>query len=326
MSEYCYCEFRAIDRPLDAAEKAWLRTLSSRARITSTSFSNLYEWGDFHGDPKTLVEHCFDLHLHFSHWGTRRLMIRLPRRLVDLFRFDPALLAGDLVEVTEAGEHLILDIHRQGDGEEYEDHSGGDDTSWLDTMAPLRADLLSGDWRLIHLLWLRELAEGNLEDDAEEPSSGMGPLNRRLETFAEFFRIDPDLLRAAAEVLSDVAPEAHSAKAIWTVVASLPETEKTDLLHRLYRDDPHAGAALRLRVGARFSLTEPIGRESGRYPICAPAPKRSARRGRLPRRSDGRPSAFERNGRRKRSGASVSRRFGGAAMPCGTRSRPKSEG
>ena len=43
MSEYQYYEFRAIDRPLDAAAQASLRALSSRARITAMSFTNTYQ-------------------------------------------------------------------------------------------------------------------------------------------------------------------------------------------------------------------------------------------------------------------------------------------
>jgi len=53
MSEYQYYEFQAIDRPLDASAREALRALSSRARITATSFTNAYNWGDFSGDPRS---------------------------------------------------------------------------------------------------------------------------------------------------------------------------------------------------------------------------------------------------------------------------------
>jgi len=39
MSEYQYDEFRAIDLPLDAGAQQLLRAISSRARITATSFT-----------------------------------------------------------------------------------------------------------------------------------------------------------------------------------------------------------------------------------------------------------------------------------------------
>ena len=50
MSEYQYYEFQAIDRPLDRAAQKALRSISSRARITATSFTNHYEWGDLKGE------------------------------------------------------------------------------------------------------------------------------------------------------------------------------------------------------------------------------------------------------------------------------------
>ncbi len=83
MSEYQYYEFQAIDRPLGDAGRADLRAISLRATITATSFVNTYDYGDFKGDPVALMARWFDLHLHVACWGTRWLMIRLPKRLVD---------------------------------------------------------------------------------------------------------------------------------------------------------------------------------------------------------------------------------------------------
>ena len=75
MSDNDNYEFLAIDRPLDKAAQQQLRALSSRARITATSFTNTYEWGDFKGHPDLLMEEWFDLHLYLANWGSRRLMI-----------------------------------------------------------------------------------------------------------------------------------------------------------------------------------------------------------------------------------------------------------
>src|ERR1700709_716278 len=83
MSEYQYYEFQAIDRPLDRAAQDALRSISSRARITATSFTNHYEWGDFKGDPRKFMERWFDLHLYLANWNTRRFMIRVPKGFVN---------------------------------------------------------------------------------------------------------------------------------------------------------------------------------------------------------------------------------------------------
>ena len=54
MSEYQYYDFRAIDRPLTKKEMAALRSISTRAAITTTSFTNHYEWGDLNANPSKL--------------------------------------------------------------------------------------------------------------------------------------------------------------------------------------------------------------------------------------------------------------------------------
>ncbi len=69
MSEYQYYEFQAVDRPRDAAAQTELRAPSSRAHITATGFVNTYEWGDFKGDPRRLMERHFDLFLYLANWA-----------------------------------------------------------------------------------------------------------------------------------------------------------------------------------------------------------------------------------------------------------------
>ena len=93
------------------------------------------------------MERWFDLHLYLANWGTRRLMIRLPQRLVVRSRLDRFLRCVDFVQVRESGENLIVDIHYDDDEPSYT-YDYDDDTDCLAAMAPLRADVLAGDWRL----------------------------------------------------------------------------------------------------------------------------------------------------------------------------------
>ena len=84
MSEYQYYEFQAIDRPLTEKEMGELRSYSTRARITATSFVNEYSWGNFKGDEDAWMEKYFDAFLYCANWGTHILKLRLPSRLLDL--------------------------------------------------------------------------------------------------------------------------------------------------------------------------------------------------------------------------------------------------
>jgi hypothetical protein len=81
MSEYQYYEFQAIDRPLTEKEMGELRSCSTRARITPTSFVNDYSWGSFKGDEDAWMEKYFDAFLYLANWGTHIFKLRLPTRL-----------------------------------------------------------------------------------------------------------------------------------------------------------------------------------------------------------------------------------------------------
>lgn len=258
MSEYQYYEFQVIDRPLDRAAQEALRSISSRARITATSFTNHYEWGDFKGDSRKFMERWFDLHLYLANWGTRRLMIRVPKRFLNRKDIDPFLGEVDWGEVWTAGDNLIIDIHRSN--VEPED-DWDDGTGWLATLAPLRADLLSGDLRLFYLLWLTAIEEELLADDEVEPFPGIGPLTGALEAFAEFFAIDPHLVQAAAESGTGTAtiPKDHLREAL----AALPEDKRTALLLRVVEGDSHVAAELKRMIHSTHSRPSAVPRTVG---------------------------------------------------------------
>ncbi|MDO9714463.1 hypothetical protein, partial [Paracraurococcus sp. LOR1-02] len=244
MSEYQYYEFQAIDHPLDEADRRALRAISTRARITATSFTNTYQWGDLKGDPTTFMERWFDLHLYLSNWGSRRLMIRLPVRLVDRTRCKALLRKVDSARLLVKGEHLILDIHRdEVKGEEWDDGAG-----WLASLAPLRADLLTGDLRLFYLLWLTAVEAGDIEEDEPEPLPGLGPMTPALEAFAQFFAIDPDLIQTAAERVADPGLADLSGPTVRRAITALPEAKKTKLLLHLFENGPGAAAELRAEL------------------------------------------------------------------------------
>lgn len=251
MSEYQYYEFQAIDRPLGAADRETLRALSSRARITATSFTNSYQWGDFKGNPARLMESWFDLHLYLSNWGSRRLMIRWPAKLIDHLLLDAILGKVDCARLQRIGQNLILDIAIDDiEIEEWDDGSG-----WLAALAPLRADVLGGDLRLFYLLWLSAVERDVFKPDAPEPMPGLGPMTGALEAFADFLHIDRDLVAAAGERDADpLASEQASSKVVGQVIAAMSDPEKTEFLARLFNGDAHVGSELRALVRHRLGF------------------------------------------------------------------------
>ena len=247
MSEYQYYEFLAIDRPLSGSDRALLRDISTRATITAGSFVNEYQWGDFKGDPDQFMDCWFDLHLYLANWGSRRLMIRLPERLVDRRVADACLESVECASLRSSDGNLILDIGR--DELDLEDWADGEGR--LAELAPLRAALLGGDIRLFYMLWLMAVEDGDCDDHDPEPLPGLGRLTPALEAFAAFFAIDPDLVEAAAELSGGSDTADLPIDVVGEIIAALPDPEKTLLLSRLFSGDPHVGAELRAKVRGR---------------------------------------------------------------------------
>jgi hypothetical protein len=196
MSEYQYYEFRAIDRRLTKQEIAELRTYSTRARITPTSFVNEYSFGDFRGDEDAWMEEHFDAFIYLANWGTHIFKLSLPARALDLATARLYCAGPYVASVREKNGKLIFTFVSQ--------EEGGD--GWVETkgvlasLMPVRADLARGDLRALYLAWLLRAQDGDLKDGALEPPVpvGLAQLSPALESFAEFLRIDIDLVAAAA--------------------------------------------------------------------------------------------------------------------------------
>ncbi len=250
MSEYQYYEFLAVDRPLDERQRAELRALSTRARITATSFVNEYHWGNFRGNPTVLMERYFDAFLYLANWGTRQLMIRLPRDLLDLGVAE-RYCTGDAASAWAADGHVILSLSSEDEDEYWEEGEGR-----LASIALVRSELAAGDLRLLYIAWLLSVQAEEVGDEESEPPlpPGMRTLSAPLHAVAGFLRIDEDLLAAAAAASAQVQTVPESAVELAGWIEGLPEAEKNALLLRAARGEgSRVEAALQRRFRAERS-------------------------------------------------------------------------
>lgn len=258
MSEYQYYEFQAVDRPLTPAQQRELRALSTRARITATSFVNHYEWGDFGGDPARLMDHVFDLHLYLANWGTRVFSMRLPSRLIDTAVVEACLIDDEFASLRTVGEDIVIEIGC----DEFEFEDWDDGSGWLGALAPLRSDVLNGDLRLFYLVWLMAVEAGVAADDAVEPAIDLSPLSGALGAFADFFGIDGDLIDAAVGEHTAPTEDSENTRA-HALIRALPEREKDALLIELFDgNDSHIASGFRRRI--RQQLGRPHDAARGR--------------------------------------------------------------
>jgi hypothetical protein len=209
VSEYQYDEFLAVDRPLDAKSLAAVRALSTRARITPTSFVNTYQWGDFKGDPRALVERYYDAFLSTANWGTRQVMLRLPVTLLDLETAEQYC-TTDAASSWSSGEHVILDLT-----------CGADD---------------GGEWN-------------DNSDDVESPvPPGLADLPGPLQSLTAFLHVDDGLLSVAAQASPPLNAGSPTDAELAARIADLPGTDKDALLLRVVQGNVHVGAELHRRL------------------------------------------------------------------------------
>ena len=89
MSEYQYYEWQTIDRPLTDQEQAAVNRLSSHIEVSPTGAWVEYSWGDFKHDAKQVLAQYFDAFLYMANWGSRELMFRFPKALIDPKQIEP---------------------------------------------------------------------------------------------------------------------------------------------------------------------------------------------------------------------------------------------
>jgi hypothetical protein len=254
VSEYQYYEFLAVDRPLGAKALAAVRALSTRARITPTSFVNTYQWGDFKGDPRVLVERYYDAFLYTANWGTRQVMLRLPVTLLDLETAEQYC-TTDAASSWSSGEHVILDLtYGADDGgewdDDYDDADEDDGGGRLASIIPARTDLARGDLRLLYLAWLHAVTCGHVDSDDVEPPvpPGLADLSGPLQSLAAFLHVDDDLLAIAAQASPGLNAGSSTDAELAARIADLPGTDKDALLLRVVQGDVHVGAELRRKL------------------------------------------------------------------------------
>lgn len=286
MSQYQYYEFLAIDRPLTREEQDAVGAFSTRARITTTSFSNEYHWGDFRGDPNRLMQRYYDAHLYVSNWGTHRLMLRLPIALLDPETAEDYCV-DDQAHASVSGRFLVLDFTST----EEEGYFGFEEDApgTLSSLIGVRAELAAGDLRPLYIAWLAGgCSTWNLDSEAygdgiEPPlPPGLGQLTAGQQALADFLRVDKDLLAIAAEDSPRIAATAKDPAVLAEWVSRLPEAQKNDYLVRLMQGESNiVSAELQRRHRDSSATATPVPERRSVAAMFAEADRRqkeSARR------------------------------------------------
>jgi hypothetical protein len=252
MSEYQYYEFVAIERPLTREEMAELRSRSSRAAITPTSFVNEYNWGDLKGNPADWMRRYFDAFVYVANWGTHRLMFRIPKSFLHV-EAASAYCVEDALSVKTKKDQVVFEF--TSDDESEAGWTEGE--PWMPSLISLRADLMRGDIRALYLGWLASLRFRDAGDDPDDDAlleppvpPGLAKLSGPLRALAEFLRIEDELIEAAAAGSQGEPPAAPSREEMGRWVKKLPAADKDAYLLRFLAEE--GDLPLRAELSKRF--------------------------------------------------------------------------
>lgn len=190
--------FLALDAPLGEHTLTELRTLVPRASLGPRSLSfGRPPGGGWNADRAFL--RWFDLWFYQSEWGTRTLRLKLPGERVDAGLFAAFAGSGPALEIERQGAAVVLTFAVQRGAVPETETYGGTAAQ----LAPLRAELLSGDARALMLGWLASADgrdERTLSGELRLPPvpAGLSSLTEAQHALAEFLGLAGTIVDAAA--------------------------------------------------------------------------------------------------------------------------------
>ena len=184
---------------------------------------------------------------YIANWGTWQLMFRFPKAIVDPKWFHPYDLL-DAITITQTAKYVVLDIEIS---EENGLSGWTEGEGWMPKLLPLRDELMSGDVRLLYLVWLRtapDSAGDPSDDDPIEPPipPNLGQLSKPLQAFIELVELDADWVTAAAQ--ASPQHQAASETPLENGLSALSEAEREEFLLKLVRREPHVDLQLISRL------------------------------------------------------------------------------
>lgn len=247
MSEYQYYEFRSIDRPLTKEEQKEIGSWSSRTHPTPTGAIFSYSYRDFPKNEKRVVEKYFDAMFYFANWGTKRLIFKFPKELINIDLIEKYC-SQEEISISESGTNILLDFY-------FSDEEGNgwiEGEGWLESLIGLRNDILRGDYRSLYLVWLHACSLRrdweDFDNDEPEPQipENLDTLNGGLKSLVELLDIDKEILSVAAK--ESVRTGVERELDVKGLIQHLSDREKEDFLVRLAQGEPLLSVRLLKRL------------------------------------------------------------------------------
>ncbi len=205
-----------------------------------------YSWGGFGHDARQVLLQYFDAHLYMANWGTRRLLFRLPKSVIDPQAIQPYC-REEFLALELNGNFYILEFSLDNEEPDYEWLEG---EGMLGKLAPIREQIMQGDCRSLYLSWLKAVSTEDPEEDNPETEppipAGLGKLNSSHQALIEFFEMDVHLVKAAAKASP---PLQHASIApLEKALTQLGREECENFLRQVLNNEPQVRMALQKRL------------------------------------------------------------------------------
>lgn len=240
--------FRSIDRSLTPEEQKEINTWSSRFSPTSTGVTYIYHYGSFKKDPDKVFHQYFDAMLYVSSYGTKQLMFRFPKDMVnfsELLRFEVEKWETYL-KFSRKGEYIVMDLHWN------EEEGGGwieEEDFELDPLLSLREEILKGDYRALYMAWMMVMEKTGLGEEEEDSSRKAPPIPSNMQQLTaadkeliRVFEINKNLISGVATLSSNAAKKTIDYA---TLIQQLSTEEKEAFLLQLVQGTPRIELSLR---------------------------------------------------------------------------------
>jgi len=252
MSGFEMHRFRTIDRPLSKEEMEEIDSWSSRFSPTSTGVTYIYHYGSFNQSVDKVFPKYFDAMLYVDSWGTKQLMFRFPKELIDwkvLRQFTNIKEYYRHLDFKRVGDYVVMDLYwKEEEGGEWME----EEDYILDTLLPLREEILNGDFRTLYLGWLMVQGTEDWEEEDEEDNEPMPPIPANLQNLTaahqylmDRFEIDEYLVKAAASHSQNISQQKPNYKKL---IALLSNEEKEAFLLRFATGERRTEIQLRHRL------------------------------------------------------------------------------
>ena len=242
MSEYQFYEFVTVDKQLSSDEMNQLRSISTRADISSTRFCNTYNYGDLKAEPERMLLDYFDAFVYVSNFAYQRFIIKLPKESFEAAMLKPYF-PGDGYQCSfqTKKDYWLLEFSYSNENG-YDDDGWVEGEGWMGRLLSIRNELLKGDYRSLYLIWLAEVESmdrlDELPEDLEEPPvpAGLNKLSASQSALCEFLKLPSHIVEAAARGISDAdVPELEELVSPWLAKQSAEQCQQ--LLKELLLDE-----------------------------------------------------------------------------------------